>query len=272
MKQANEDWVALIKRGIAKGHFNDQEIKYILEDLKFVPKGSNKETNYQTLQQSNANEIRKAYNDFATENSLKYQRDRLDYLTGRFENDNIPVSMEMISTIYRPYSTYSSTKTCRKKSDSCILTDQSFRSIKGQMSDLLQLRVSDRNVFDKKVLDQEWLTQKYRSMYGDAGTFFKSEFKRLEKLGVNDPLAEASQSTIDAINAGQFDKNTFEATPKDTKLAVAKLTGVYRADPAGAISAETPHEGEEPFLTESLKFFKVKHKTSRLLDKHITSI
>ena len=92
-------------------------------------------------------------------------------------------------------------------------------------------------------------------MYRDAGTFFKSEFDRLSKLGVDDPLAEASTNTIDAINNGNFDKNTFEQTPKDTKLAVAKLSGIYRADPTGAISAETPHEAEEPFLTESLEFF-----------------
>ena len=257
MKKANEDWVALIKRGIKKGHFNDQEIKYILEDLKFVPKGSNKETNYQTLQQSNANEIRKAYNDFATENSLKYQRDRLDYLTGRFENDNIPVSMEMISTITDPTLRTQALKLV-ERSQTPVFERPEFSGIKGRMTEAISTRVSDRKVFDKKVLDQQWLTQKYHSMYGDAGKFFKSEFKRLEKLGVDDPLGEASQSTIDAINAGQFDKNTFEATPKDTKLAVAKLTGVYKGDPAGAITAETPHEGEEPFLTESLKFFQGK--------------
>ena len=45
MKAANADWVALIKRGIDKSpsFFSDQDIQYILEDLKFVPKGSNKE-------------------------------------------------------------------------------------------------------------------------------------------------------------------------------------------------------------------------------------
>ena len=88
--------------------------------------------------------------------------------------------------------------------------------------------------------------------------FFKSEFDRLSKLGVDDPLAEATANTITAIKNAEFDKNTFEATPKDTKLTVAKLTGIYRADPAGAISAETPHDGEEAFLTESLPFFQGK--------------
>ena len=38
MKAANADWVALVKRGIDKGVFDDQDIEYILEDLKFVPK------------------------------------------------------------------------------------------------------------------------------------------------------------------------------------------------------------------------------------------
>ena len=44
MKAANADWVALIKRGIDKSpsFFSDQDIEYILEDLKFVPKGSTK--------------------------------------------------------------------------------------------------------------------------------------------------------------------------------------------------------------------------------------
>ena len=42
MKAANADWVALIKRGIDKSpsFFSDQDIEYILEDLKFVPKGN----------------------------------------------------------------------------------------------------------------------------------------------------------------------------------------------------------------------------------------
>ena len=257
MKMANADWVQLIKRGIDKNYFDDQDIEYILEDLKFVPKGSTKKTNYQTLQSGNANEIRQYYNAAKQKESLDWQKGRLQYLTGRFENDNIPVTMEMISTITDP--------TLRNQALKLVETSQTpvfdrpeFNGIKGNMSDLIQSRVADRNVFDKKVLDTNWQINKYHSMYRDAGTFFKSEFERLEKLGVDDPLGEAAKSTVDAINAGQFDKNTFEATPKDTKLAVAKLTGIYRADPAGAISAETPHDGEEAFLTESLPFFQGK--------------
>ena len=255
MKAANADWVALVKRGIDKGVFDDQDIEYILEDLKFVPKGNNKETNYQTLQSGNANEIRQYYNEFKEKESLDWQKGRLDYLAGRFDNDNIPVTMEMISTIVDPTLRNQALKLV-ERSQTPVFDRPEFAGIKSNMSGLVQTRVADRNVFDKKVLDTNWQVQKYHSMYRDAGIFFKSEFERLEKLGVDDPLGEASKSTVDAINAGQFDKNTFEETPKDTKLAVAKLSGIYRADPAGAISAETPHEGEEPFLTESLEFFK----------------
>ena len=257
MKEANADWVKLVKRGIDKNVFDEQDIKYILDDLKFVPKGNNKETNYQSLQAGNANEIRQYYNEAKEKEGLDWQKGRLEYLTGRFDNDNIPVSMEMISTIVDPTLRAQALKLV-DKSQTPVFERDEFKSIEGAMSDTIQTRVSDRNVFDKKVLDTNWQVQKYHSMYRDAGTFFKSEFERLEKLGVDDPLGEASKNTVDAINAGQFDKNTFEATPKDTKLAVAKLTGVYRADPAGAISAETPHDAEEPFLTESLEFFKGK--------------
>ena len=257
MKMANADWVQLIKRGIDKNYFDDQDIEYILEDLKFVPKGSTKKTNYQTLQSGNANEIRQYYNAAKQKESLDWQKGRLQYLTGRFENDNIPVDMEMISTIVDPTLRNQALKLV-ERSQTPVFDRPEFTGIKSSMSDLIQNRVADRNIFDKKVLDTNWQVQKYHSMYRDAGTFFKSEFERLEKLGVNDPLAEASASTVDAINAGQFDKNTFEATPKDTKLAVAKLTGIYRVAPAGAISAETPHAAEEPFLTESLKFFQGK--------------
>ena len=257
MKEANADWVKLVKRGIDKNVFDEQDIKYILDDLKFVPKGNNKETNYQSLQAGNANEIRQYYNEAKEKEGLDWQKGRLEYLTGRFDNDNIPVSMEMISTIVDPTLRAQALKLV-DKSQTPVFERDEFRSIEGAMSDTIQTRVSDRNVFDKKVLDTNWQVQKYHSMYRDAGTFFKSEFARLEKLGVDDPLGEASKNTVDAINGGQFDKNTFEATPKDTKLAVAKLTGVYRADPAGAISAETPHDAEEPFLTESLEFFKGK--------------
>ena len=257
MKEANADWVKLVKRGIDKNIFDEQDIKYILDDLKFVPKGNNKETNYQSLQAGNANEIRQYYNAAKEKEGLDWQKGRLEYLTGRFDNDNIPVSMEMISTIVDPTLRAQALKLV-DKSQTPVFERDEFKSIEGAMSDTIQTRVSDRNVFDKKVLDTNWQVQKYHSMYRDAGTFFKSEFARLEKLGVDDPLGEASKNTVDAINAGQFDKNTFEATPKDTKLAVAKLTGVYRADPAGAISAETPHDAEEPFLTESLEFFKGK--------------
>lgn len=257
MKAANSDWVKLIKRGIDKNIFDDQDIEYILEDLKFIPKGSTKETNYQSLQSGNANEIRQYYNEAKEKETLDWQKGRLEYLTGRFENDNIPVTMEMISTIVDP--------TLRNQALQLVETSQTpvfdrpqFNGIKGNMSDLIQGRVADRNVFDKKVLDTEWQINKYHQIYRDAGTFFKSEFDRLSKLGVDDPLAEATANTITAIKNAEFDKNTFEATPKDTKLTVAKLTGIYRADPAGAISAETPHDGEEAFLTESLPFFQGK--------------
>ncbi len=257
MKAANADWVALVKRGIDKGVFNDQEIEYILEDLKFVPKGSNKETNYQTLQSGNANEIRQYYNESKEKESLDWQKGRLDYLKGRFENDDIPVTREMISTITDP-TLQRQAEILVEKSQTPVFDRGEFKGIKGMMTDLVQARVADRNVFDKKVLDTNWQVQKYHSIYRDAGTFFKSEFNRLSKLGVDDPLSEAATNTITAINNGDFDKNTFEATPKDTKLTVAKLSGVYRADPAGAISAEKPHEGEEAFLVESLPFFQGK--------------
>jgi hypothetical protein len=260
MKMANADWVKLIKRGIEKNYFDDQDIEYILEDLKFVPKGSNKETNYQTLQTNNANEIRQFYNKKKEEESLDWQKGRLDYLTGRFENDNIPVTEEMISTIVDPTLKEQARKLVAR-SQTPVFDRPEFSGIKGEMADLINNRVGDRNIFDKKVLETEWRINKYHQMYRDAGTFFKSEFERLEKLGVNDPLAEAAANTIAAINGSKFDKKTFEATPKDTKLAVAKLTGIYRADPAGAISAKTPHEAEEPFLTESLEFFKGNKQT-----------
>ena len=260
MKAANADWVALVKRGIDKNVFDDQDIEYILEDLKFVPKGNTKETNYQSLQSGNANEIRQYYNEAKEKESLDWQKGRLDYLSGRFENDNIPVTTEMISTIVDPTLRNQALKLV-ELSQTPVFDRPEFKGIQGTMSDLVQTRVADRNVFDKKVLDTNWQVQKYHSMYRDAGTFFKSEFERLSKLGVDDPLAEASKNTIDAINEGQFDKNTFEQTSKDTKLTVAKLTGIYRADPAGAISAETPHDGEEAFLTEDLKFFQGKKQT-----------
>ncbi len=257
MKMANADWVELIKRGIDKRYFDDQDIEYILEDLKFIPKGNNKQTNYQSIQATNANDIRQYYNAAKVKESLDWQQGRLEYLTGRFENDDIPVDMEMISTITDPTLRNQALKLV-EQSQTPVFDRPEFSGIKGQMSDLVQARVADRNVFDKKVLDTNWQVQKYHSMYRDAGTFFKSEFNRLSKLGVDDPLAEAAANTVTAINNGEFDKNTFEATPKDTKLAVAKLTGIYRADPAGAISAETPHEAEEPFLAESLEFFQGK--------------
>ena len=257
---ANADWVKLIKRGIEKNIFDDQDIEYILEDLKFVPKGSTKKTTYQTLQSGNANEIRQYYNEKKEEETLDWQKGRLDYLEGRFENDNIPVSMEMISTIVDPTLRTQALQLV-EKSKTPVFERPEFKGIKGNMSDLIQGRVADRNVFDKKVLDTEWQINKYHQMYRDAGTFFKSEFNRLSKLGVDDPLAEAAANTIAAINNSQFDKNTFEVTPKDTKLTVAKLTGVYRNDPAGAITATTPHDGEEAFLTEDLKFFQGKKQT-----------
>ena len=199
MKAANADWVALVKRGIAKGVFDDQDIEYILEDLKFVPKGNNKETNYQTLQSGNANEIRQAYNEAKEKETLDWQKGRLEYLTGRFENDNIPVDMEMISTIVDPTLRTQALKLV-DRSQTPVFERDEYKSIEGVMSDTIQTRVSNRNVFDKKVLDTNWQVQKYHSMYRDAGTFFKSEFERLEKLGVDDPLGEASKNTIDAIN------------------------------------------------------------------------
>ena len=257
MKMANADWVELVKRGIDKGVFDDQDIEYILEDLKFVPKGNTKETNYQTLQADNANQIRQYYNEAKEKESLDWQKGRLDYLTGRFENDNIPITREMISTIVDP-TLQKQAELLLEKSQTPVFDRPEFKGIKGEMADLINNRVGDRNVFDKKVLNTEWRINKYHQMYRDAGTFFKQEFDRLSKLGVDDPLAEAAANTIAAIKGEQFDKNTFEATPKDTKLAVAKLTGIYRADPAGAITANTPHDGEEPFLTESLPFFQGK--------------
>ena len=170
MKEANADWVKLIKRGIEKGVFDDQDIEYILEDLKFVPKGSTKETNYQTLQSANANEIRQYYNKKKEEESLDWQRGRLDYLTGRFENDNIPVDMEMISTIVDPTLRSQALKLV-ERSQTPVFERPEFKGIQGNMSDLVQGRVADRNIFDKKVLDTNWQINKYHQMYRDAGTF-----------------------------------------------------------------------------------------------------
>ena len=255
MKMANADWVELIKRGINKNYFDDQDIEYILEDLKFVPKGSTKETNYQSLQSGNANEIRQYYNAAKQKETLDWQQGRLDYLTGRFDNDDIPVTMEMISTIVDPTLKEQALKLV-ERSKTPVFDRPEFREVRTNFAQLIDLRVKDRNIFDKKVLDYEWRTNKYNAMYAKAGKFFQEEFNRLSKLGVDNPIAEAAASTKAAITGAEFDEADSELTSKDTKLTVAKLTGVYRADPRGAITAETPHEGEEPFLTESLEFFK----------------
>ena len=257
MKKANEEWVALIKRGIDKGVFNEQAIQYILEDMQFIPKGSAKKTNYQGLQKNNANEIRNYFNDKQKEDSLEAQQGKLQYLEGRFEHDDIEVTMEMISTIHDPTLRTQAMKLV-ERSRKNVFDRPEFNSIKTEMSLLTTRRSQDSQIFGKDVTNGEWQIQKGRQMYRDAGEFFIKEYKRLEKLGVDDPLGDAAQLTRDAINNKQFDKKIDTTTPKDTKIAIAKLTQVYRDNPSGAISAETVHEGEEPFIEPSLDFFKGK--------------
>ncbi len=257
MKKANEEWVALVKRGIDNNVFDEQDIQYILEDMKFVPKGSTKKTDYQHLQKNNANEIRNYFNDKRKEDSLEAQQGRLQYLEGRFEHDDIEVTMEMISTITDTNLRTQAMKLVTR-SNKNVFDRPEFNSIKTEMSNLTTLRSRDSKVFGKDVTNGEWQVQKGQQMYRDAGEFFIKEYKRLEKLGVDDPLGEASKLTRDAINSAKFDKKVFTPTPKDTQKTVAKLTQVYRDNPSGAISAETVHEGEEPFIEPSLDFFKGK--------------
>jgi hypothetical protein len=257
MKKANEEWVLLVKRGIDNNVFDEQDIQYILEDMKFVPKGSTKKTDYQHLQKNNANEIRNHFNDKKKEESLEAQQGKLQYLEGRFEHDDIEVTMEMISTIHDSTLRTQALKLV-ERSRKNVFDRPEFDSIKTEMSDLTTLRSRDSDVFGKDVRNGEWQIQKGRQMYKDAGEFFIKEYKRLEKLGVDDPLGEATQLTRDAINNKQFDKKVDTTTPDDTKIAIAKLTQVYRDDNEGAISAKTVHKGEEPFIEPSLDFFKGK--------------
>jgi len=260
MKKANEEWVALVKRGIDKNVFDEQDIQYILEDMKFIPKGSTKKTDYQHLQKNNANEIRNHFNKKREEDSLEAQRGRLQYLEGRFEHDDIEVTMEMISTITDTNLRTQALKLVTR-SNKNVFDRPEFNSIKTTMSQLTTIRSRDSKVFGKDVRDGEWQVQKGNKMYADAGEFFIKKYKELEKIGADDPLGEATDLTIAAINGGKFDNKIDTKTPDDTKIAVSKLTQVYRDNPSGAISAETVHKGEEPFIEPTRDFFKGKTNT-----------
>ena len=95
-------------------------------------------------------------------------------MTGRFENDNIPVDMEMISTIVDPTLRSQALKLV-ERSQTPVFERPEFKGIQGNMSDLVQGRVADRIYFDKKVLDTNWQINKYHQMYRDAGTVFLSK-------------------------------------------------------------------------------------------------
>ena len=109
----------------------------------------------------------------------------------------------------------------------------------------------------EKYGDYTWRDTTTKSIYDQAGDYFKKEYrKRFEVSGDRDDALEiAQQKTIAAMKNGEFD-DTQSDIIEDSKLKKSlKLRKVYEADTKSALNSKVLLEGEEEPIVNAVDYF-----------------
>ena len=261
-KTANDMWVKMITDNIDQ--FDEQDIEYLLYHDKFEAKqhaGTGKLSNYYDIQPANANKIAQAFIENNAKNNRASEEKRIADLELRLNNGQ-EVPRDILTTF--------SNEDLRQKAEELLEAGEATEFSRPEFSVKSDLfaSLSDNRAKElaaiqgnpEKYGDYTWRTTTAKSIYDQAGDYFKKEYqKRFEVSGDrNDALEIAQQKTIAAMNNREFD-DVLSDIIEDTKIAKSlKLRKVYEADTKAALNSTVLLEGEEDPVLNGIDYFNGK--------------
>jgi len=258
-KEANKMWADMIIKNIAQ--FDEQDIEYILYHNKFVAKqhaGTGKLSSYSEIQPANANRIANAFIEQNKKDNLASEEKRAADIIERLNNGQ-EVPRDVLSTFSNEdirtqveQALEAGEKTEFSRPEFSVKSELFYSLSDGRAKELAAIRGKP-----EKYGDYTWRTVTTKSIYDQAGDYFKKQYKeRFELSGNrNDALEYAQKKTIEAMNNGEFDDVQSDII-EDTKIAQSlKLRKVYEADTKSALNSTVLLEGEEDPVINAVQYF-----------------
>jgi len=258
-KEANRMWADMIIKNIDQ--FDEQDIEFILYNDKFEAaqhKGTGKLSSYYDIQPANANRIANAFIENNKKNNRASEEKRAQDIFNRLNNGQ-EVPRDVLTTF--------SNEDIRTQVEQALEQGEKseFNRPEFSVESELFMALSDNRSKEiaaiqgnpKKYGDFTWRTQTAKSIYDQAGDYFKKEYQKRFELSGNrgDALEKAREATIAAMKNGQFD-NVFSEVIEDSKINRSlKLRGVYEADTTAALNSRVLLQGEEDPVLNAIDYF-----------------
>ena len=258
-KTANKMWADMIIKNIDQ--FDEQDIEYLLYHDKFEAKqhkGTGKLSSYYDIQPANANRIAQAFIENNQKNNLASEQKRLDDIKLRLNNGQ-EVPRDVLTTF--------SNEELRQQAEELLEAGEKTEFARPEFSvesdfflaesDNRAKEIAKANGEPEKYGDFSWRNQTTRSIYDQAGDYFKKRYReRFEVSGDRgDALQKAREATVAAMEKGEFD-DVLSDVIEDSKIAKSlKLRKVYEADTKAALNSTVLLEGEEDPVLNGVDYF-----------------
>ena len=256
MREANRQWLLMMKRGIKAKVIDDNTLNFIFQYYKFKPDGGGPEVNYETLQPNAVAELRTYYNEQKKSDSVDDQKSAVDAYKELVENGKtLPRDWRSYITEPELVNIMETLETEQKKS---LLQQTTLQNDDLQLLiDSAMARIRNNPKFKNMLTDMTWMLYKRREVERAIGEDFV-KIKEEEYFDQNDSKANelTIRDVLKNLNNAKYDGDVNLEIIESDKLSsrsVIKAVEIYKKNKDALFSNET-HDLEEPQIVKGLKY------------------
>ena len=256
MREANRQWLLMMKRGIKAKVIDDNTLNFIFQYYKFKPDGGGPEVNYETLQPNAVAELRTYYNEQKKSDSVDDQKSAVDAYKELVENGKtLPRDWRSYITEPELVNIMETLETEQKKS---LLQQTTLQNDDLQLLiDSAMARIRNNPKFKNMLTDMTWMLYKRREVERAIGEDFV-KIKEEKYFDQNDSKANelTIRDVLKNLNNAKYDGDVNLEIIESDKLSsrsVIKAVEIYKKNKDALFSNET-HDLEEPQIVKGLKY------------------
>lgn len=260
MKEANKQWMLMIKRGIKAKLINDNTLNFLFQYYKFKPDGGGPEVNYETLQPNAVAELRTYFNEQKKGDSVDDQKSAVDYYKELVDSGK-DLPRDWPSYITEP-DLVSIMKTLENEQKKSLLEQTTLQNDDLRLlTDSAMARITNNPKFKNMLTDMTWMLYKRREVERAIGEdfvkikeekYYDQDDSKANELTIRDVLKNLNNAKYD----GDVNLEIIESD-KLSSRSVIKAAEIYKKNRDALFSNET-HDLEEPYLVEGLKYLDPK--------------
>tara|TARA_R100000353_G_C6510338_1_gene196487 strand:+ start:593 stop:3007 length:2415 start_codon:yes stop_codon:yes gene_type:complete len=252
-KLANDDFVKLIIDNI--GSFNENDLRYLTKEHKFVPEGQKGEKTYDDIQDQNVSKINNAWNKQKKKESKEFLENELNALEIQVnEGDYVTIDQLKDYLAHPDLAQRANALLDQSNKRRAILNQPEFETQRGILLRSIETYVLN-NFAESK--DYNWRYAKEGAILDKAKALFAVKLKEYQNTNQDNAGALAMQDVLNELNGGTWDNvNTAVYVNGDRGTDLINARTAYNTDFNKTLNTKEVHTWEQPYIKNAIEFFK----------------